>query len=64
MWSLLQIFDGDIDLGKYCGSTLPDPILSFTNVATVHFHSDSTVNGEGFRVTYNATEHALGLHIT
>ena len=56
MWSPFQVFDGDISFGKYCGTALPDPILSITNSLTVHFHSDLTVNERGFHVTYWETE--------
>ncbi|CAL8311895.1 unnamed protein product [Merluccius merluccius] len=39
-------------IGKYCGSTLPSPILSTSNTLWVRFKSDSSVHRAGFRAVY------------
>ena len=36
---------------KRCGSTLPDPIMSDGNELHLHFHSDETMTGHGFKMT-------------
>ena len=41
---------------KYCGSNKPSPIISSGNTMTVVFHSDSGVNGNGFKATWKAVE--------
>ncbi|KAK3572019.1 hypothetical protein QTP86_022249 [Hemibagrus guttatus] len=38
--------------GKYCGTTLPAPILSSANVLWIRFKSDSSVSHAGFRAVY------------
>ncbi|XP_034025114.1 cubilin [Thalassophryne amazonica] len=39
-------------IGKYCGSTLPAPIVSSTESLWVRFKSDSSVSRTGFRAVY------------
>ncbi|KAG9276492.1 cubilin [Astyanax mexicanus] len=39
-------------IGKYCGSTLPAPILSSYNHLWIRFKSDSSVSHAGFRAVY------------
>ena len=41
---------------KYCGSTKPDPIVSSGNTMTVSFHSDYSVNLNGFKATWKVVE--------
>ncbi|XP_036916668.1 cubilin [Sturnira hondurensis] len=60
----LQILDGNYDdappRGRYCGSSMPHPITSFSNALTLRFVSDSTVNSDGFHATYAASSSACG----
>ena len=37
---------------KYCGSSMPSPIISSGNTMTVVFHSDYSVNRNGFRAIW------------
>uniref|UniRef100_A0A669DQK6 Cubilin n=1 Tax=Oreochromis niloticus TaxID=8128 RepID=A0A669DQK6_ORENI len=39
-------------IGKYCGNTLPAPVLSSSNVLWIRFKSDSSVSRAGFRAVY------------
>ncbi|MCJ8728547.1 hypothetical protein PDJAM_G00005700 [Pangasius djambal] len=39
--------------GKYCGTTLPAPILSSANALWIRFKSDSSVSRAGFRAVYD-----------
>uniref|UniRef100_A0A8C4D9G2 Cubilin n=1 Tax=Dicentrarchus labrax TaxID=13489 RepID=A0A8C4D9G2_DICLA len=39
-------------IGRYCGSTLPAPILSSSNFLWIRFRSDSSVSRAGFRAVY------------
>jgi len=41
---------------KYCGSTKPDPVISSGNTMTVTFHSDYSVNLNGFKATWKVAE--------
>ena len=41
---------------KYCGSSMPSPIISSGNTMTVVFHSDYSVNRNGFKATWEAVE--------
>lgn len=40
-------------LGKYCNSSSPPPLLSTSNTATIHFHSDDTSSDAGFQIAYS-----------
>lgn len=42
--------------GKYCGTTLPAPILSSANVLWIRFKSDSSVSLAGFRAVYEISK--------
>ena len=39
---------------KYCGSTLPAPVTSEGNTMKVSFHTDSSVNLQGFSAEWKA----------
>uniref|UniRef100_A0A671XF39 Cubilin n=1 Tax=Sparus aurata TaxID=8175 RepID=A0A671XF39_SPAAU len=39
-------------IGRYCGSSLPAPILSSSNFLWIRFRSDSSVSKAGFRAVY------------
>uniref|UniRef100_A0A669EKT9 Cubilin n=1 Tax=Oreochromis niloticus TaxID=8128 RepID=A0A669EKT9_ORENI len=43
-------------IGKYCGNTLPAPVLSSSNVLWIRFKSDSSVSRAGFRAVYTVGE--------
>uniref|UniRef100_A0A3Q3MXM2 Cubilin n=1 Tax=Mastacembelus armatus TaxID=205130 RepID=A0A3Q3MXM2_9TELE len=52
----VEVRDGRMEtdplIGKYCGSTLPAPILSSSNSLWIRFKSDSSVSRAGFRAIY------------
>ncbi|NP_001003148.2 cubilin precursor [Canis lupus familiaris] len=60
----LEILDGDYDdaplRGRYCGTSMPHPITSFSSALTLRFVSDSRVNSDGFHATYAASSSACG----
>lgn len=60
----LEILDGkDYDApvqGRYCGTSLPHPIVSFGNALTLKFVSDSSIVSEGFHAFYSASTSACG----
>ncbi|XP_008147050.2 cubilin [Eptesicus fuscus] len=60
----LEILDGnygDAPLrGRYCGTSLPHPITSFSNALTLKFISDSSLSSDGFHATYAASSSACG----
>ena len=39
-------------IGKYCGTSLPPPIMSSTRYLYAHFVSDANVAHNGFRLEY------------
>lgn len=39
-------------IAKYCGSNRPPTMLSTSRAITLIFHSDESVNGEGFLANY------------
>lgn len=43
-------------IGKYCGSTKPPSIITTSNVVTIVFITDSTVNEVGFVLSYTFIE--------
>ncbi|KAE8596094.1 hypothetical protein XENTR_v10015965 [Xenopus tropicalis] len=55
-YDYVKVFDGsttDSNLqGTYCGSSRPAPFLSTSNVLTVLFVSDSSVERQGFNASY------------
>ncbi|KAF4095682.1 cubilin isoform X1 [Onychostoma macrolepis] len=56
VFDFVEVRDGtgetDPLIGKYCGTTLPAPILSITNGLWIRFKSDSSVSRAGFRAMY------------
>ncbi|EGW02057.1 Cubilin [Cricetulus griseus] len=60
----LEILDGkDYDApvrGRYCGASLPRPIISFGNALTLRFVSDSFATFQGFHALYSASTSACG----
>lgn len=57
---LPQVRDGPGEtaplFGKYCGSTLPAPIVSSANALWIRFKSDSSVSHAGFRGVYEISK--------
>ena len=52
--TILNGKDGDaLPLASYCGNKLPPTIQSSTEVVTVQFVSDGTVNNKGFSLQYS-----------
>ncbi|XP_047205867.1 cubilin [Girardinichthys multiradiatus] len=53
----VEVRDGRMEsdplIGKYCGSSLPAPVLSSSNSLWIRFRSDSSVSRAGFRATYS-----------
>ena len=49
----VQVSSGSVD-ETYCGSSMPSPIISSGNTMTVFFHSDGSVNRNGFKATWKA----------
>ena len=39
-------------VGIYCGTTPPPPILVATDVLSIQFYSDGSIEGKGFNATY------------
>ncbi|XP_038652379.1 cubilin [Scyliorhinus canicula] len=60
----LQILDGDNYgapfVGRYCGSSIPQPITSFSDALFVNFISNNVNSFKGYRVTYAASTSACG----
>ena len=54
-YDFVQISFGS-DEQKYCGSNKPSPIISPGNTMTVLFHTDGSVNGNGFKATWKAVK--------
>ncbi|GBP07555.1 Cubilin [Eumeta japonica] len=56
----LEMFDGnsrtDSLLGRYCNTSLPQPIHSAGSNMLIHFHSDAFSSGGGFQISFAATE--------
>ncbi|XP_070842448.1 cubilin [Chaetodon trifascialis] len=52
----VEVRDGGMEteplIGRYCGSSLPAPILSSSNFLWIRFRSDSSVSRAGFRAVY------------
>lgn len=59
-YDYLEIHSGDNietpSLGKFCNSTIPPPLLTPSNVATIHFHSDADSSDAGFQIAYSVVE--------
>ncbi|XP_071475764.1 cubilin [Marmota flaviventris] len=60
----LEVLDGDYYdaplRGRYCGTSMPHPITSFSSALTLRFVSDSGLNFDGFHATYAASTSACG----
>ena len=62
----VTVFNGredSLSLGSYCGSRLPATIRSSTEVVTITFTSDDSVNNRGFSLSYQGLkERSKGEH--
>uniref|UniRef100_A0A8D0GFF0 Cubilin n=1 Tax=Sphenodon punctatus TaxID=8508 RepID=A0A8D0GFF0_SPHPU len=61
----VKILDGDNSdaplQGRYCGTTLPHPVTSFSNALVLNFVSNKdAAAGRGFRATFSASSSACG----
>merc|ERR1712062_357725 len=63
-YDYVQISHGSFQQ-RYCGSSKPGPIISSGNTMTVTFHSDHSVNGNGFKATWTTwtTTNTVGVLI-
>ncbi|XP_060075561.1 cubilin-like [Ylistrum balloti] len=43
------------EIGRYCGLTIPEPVLTTTNQLRVEFHTDFSASGQGFLFDWQAT---------
>uniref|UniRef100_H3A3C9 Zgc:154142 n=1 Tax=Latimeria chalumnae TaxID=7897 RepID=H3A3C9_LATCH len=52
----VEVFDGILDgaerVGQFCGSNIPEPLISTSNIMVVRFKSDEYNNAKGFQATY------------
>ncbi|XP_032366699.1 cubilin [Etheostoma spectabile] len=52
----VEVRDGGMEtdplIGRYCGSSLPAPILSSSNLLWIRFRSDDSISQAGFRAVY------------
>ena len=42
-------------VGKYCGTSIPQKIRSFSNSIYLEFHSDSSIEEKGFEILWDST---------
>ncbi|KTF87440.1 hypothetical protein cypCar_00025640 [Cyprinus carpio] len=63
-YDYVKIYDGDSAnyplVGTFCGDVVPAPFVSASNVLTVHFISDGTVQRRGFNATYSTVDSLCG----
>uniref|UniRef100_U3KLX7 Cubilin n=1 Tax=Oryctolagus cuniculus TaxID=9986 RepID=U3KLX7_RABIT len=64
----LQIHDGDssaaFQLGRFCGSSPPQKLLSSDNALYFHFYSDHLRNGRGFTIRWETQQPECGGQLT
>lgn len=61
----LAVFDGHRDEGsepkqRFCGTAMPPQIISTTNLLTLELHTDSSIQGRGFKANYTWADAACG----
>ena len=44
------------ELGKFCSSATPAPVVSSGPVVTLHFHSDNSMDDIGFSIAWSVVE--------
>jgi len=53
----LQVRDGNSNgnlLGKFCGTSTPDPVATTSNTMWIKYRTDFSVGGRGFHAFYNS----------
>ena len=45
---------------RYCGTSLPPVMTSISNVVTIRFHASSSLNNNGFSLSYHALNSESG----
>ena len=54
----VEIFDGSSaeapTMGKFCGSKIPDPVVSNSNAVFLVFYTDASVQRKGFHATHTS----------
>lgn len=64
IYDYLEIIDGislhDPVIGRFCGTQLPNEIISSTNKLLIHFHSDDFLNKQGFKLSYSEEQRTCG----
>merc|ERR1719507_541303 len=56
-YDFVQVSEGSDDK-RYCGSEKPSPIMSTGNTMNITFHSDYSVNRNGFKATWEVVENS------
>ncbi|KAJ6666688.1 hypothetical protein lerEdw1_020412 [Lerista edwardsae] len=60
----VEIREGENDdaplQGRYCGTTMPNPVTSFGNALSINFVSNNAVTAKGFHATFAASTSACG----
>ncbi|XP_048223975.1 LOW QUALITY PROTEIN: cubilin [Perognathus longimembris pacificus] len=63
----VEIWDSSIPghlLGRYCGNTIPDSVVTSSNVALVRFVTDGSVAASGFRMQFQSSIEMCGGELT
>merc|ERR1712098_393080 len=56
-YDFVEVFDSDgRSFGNFCGTTIPDPIISSANKMLVVFNSDGSVTKSGFVASWATLE--------
>ncbi|XP_071951317.1 adhesion G protein-coupled receptor L3-like isoform X2 [Antedon mediterranea] len=64
-YDFLEILDeNEEEIGKFCGSEIPNPIESSGSSVTVHFQSDNTNGFKGFQLNYTGLCKGIELNAT
>ncbi|XP_059152837.1 tolloid-like protein 1 isoform X2 [Physella acuta] len=62
-YDVVTVYDGQLEtdnlLGTFCGSAIPDSIISSTEYLLIKFRSDDTINWKGFSATYKRINPSL-----
>ena len=63
VYQLLQLLDGGTGdsavIGKYCGTTAPDPVTTSSNQLRVEFHTDEYLAFPGFLLSWQAVSSSM-----
>lgn len=66
IYDYVELFDNNTEtgmggsMGKFCGFTKPPTILTTSNIVTVVFQADSSMNFEGFLASYSFVSQSNG----